>query len=100
MQFLGWFRTSDAEAFGHDLADFMIRELEGKLTSSLDAKAKKKAERVMRLAEGRVQDFRAKHSLNFFKRAKAANAFLWKLKDAGWPLPAANQMTDWLTMRL
>jgi hypothetical protein len=99
MQLFGWFRTSDAEAFGKELAAFMVAELEGKL-ATLDVKGKKKADKAMIKAERKVQDFRARHSLNFYKKSKAANAFLWELKEAGWPPQVANQMTDWLTMRL
>jgi hypothetical protein len=100
MQLFGWFRASEAEAFGKELAAFLVAELEGKLSSSLDAKGKKKAEKTMVRADRKVQDFRAAHRLNFYKKSKAANAFLWKLKEAGWPPEVANQMTDWLTMRL
>jgi hypothetical protein len=100
MQLFGWFRASEAEAFGKELAAFMVSELEGKLTASLDAKGKKKAEKAMVKADRKVQDFRARHRLNFYKKSKAANTFLWELKEAGWPPEVANQMTEWLTLRL
>jgi hypothetical protein len=100
MQLFGWFHASDAKAFGRELAAFMVVELEGRLGASLDAKGRKKAEKAMVKADRKVQDFRARHRLNFYKKSKAANAFLWELKAAGWPPEVANQMTDWLTMRL
>jgi hypothetical protein len=99
MQFLGWFRAAEAQAFGKELAAFMVSELRGDL-KPLDTKQAKKAEKTMVKAARKVDDFRARHRLNVYKKSKLANSFLWELKEAGWPPEVANQMTDWLTMRL
>lgn len=99
MQLFGWFRAGEAEAFARELAAFMAAEFKGRL-GELDAKGRKKAEKSMARADRKVQDFRAKHRLNFFQKSKLANRFLWSLKEAGWPDPYARQMTDWLTTRL
>jgi hypothetical protein len=99
MQWFGWFRTGDAEAFGKELGAFMVADLKGEL-KSLDARSKKRAEKTMVKAARRIQTFRSSHSLNFYRKSKLANAFLWTLKEAGWPDDYANQMTEWLTMRL
>ena len=45
MQLFGWFRTSHAEAFGKELAAFMLSELEGRL-GTLDTKGAKKRNKV------------------------------------------------------
>jgi hypothetical protein len=95
-----WFDSSPAEAFARELAAFMVAELRGTRLDSLDNKGRKKAERAMERGARKVQDFRAAHKMNFYKKSKLANAFLWSLKDAGWPEAYANQMTDWLTLRL
>ena len=99
MQLFGWFRAAEAQAFGKELAGFMVTQLKGNL-KPMDARGKKHAEKTMAVADRKVQDFRSKHRLNAYKKAKLANTFLWSLKEAGWPPEVANQMTDWLTMRL
>ena len=99
MGLFDWFRAAEAEAFGKELAVFLAGELKGDFRP-LDAKAGKKAEKTMARAARKVQDFRTAHRLNVYKKSKLANAFLWELKEAGWPPELANQLTDWLTMRL
>lgn len=99
MQLLGWFRAGEAKTFGQDLAAFMVKELQGNL-DALNPKGRKRADRTMAKAAEKVQAFRATHSVNVYKKSQLANAFLWSLKEAGWPEQYANQMTDWLTLRL
>lgn len=99
MQWFAWFRAGEAEAFGKELATFLMAELQGDM-KPLSAKATKKAEKVMARAARKVDDFRAAHRPNAYQKAKAANAFLWQMKEGGWPVEVANQLTDWLTMRL
>ncbi|HVE54374.1 MAG TPA: hypothetical protein VNB23_13415 [Ramlibacter sp.] len=99
MQWFGWFRAGEAQAFGRELAGFLVQELRGNL-DALNPKGRKKAEKTMVKADRKVQDFRARHRLNVFQKSKLANTFLWTLKEAGWSEQYANQMTDWLTMRL
>lgn len=98
MQLFGWFRTAHAEKFGKELAASMVQELPE--LRSLGAKDRKRADKTMERAARRIDEFRAANRLGVLQKAKLANAFLWTLKDAGWPEQAAAQMTDWLTMRL
>jgi hypothetical protein len=99
MRLFAWFRAGEAEAFGRELAGFLLAELEGDM-KPLSTKATKKAQKVMARAARKVDEFRAAHRPNAYQKAKAANAFLWQLKEAKWPDELANQLTDWLTMRL
>lgn len=96
---LKWFATADIESFGKELASFILSELKGSVHKR-DAKFAGKAEKVLAQAGQRVAEFRAREPMNFYKKAKLANAFLWALKDAGCPEVYANELTDWLTMRL
>jgi hypothetical protein len=98
MQLFGWLRTGAAGRFGKELAEFMVKELPELRT--LRGKDRRRADKVMEKAARRVEEFRAAHALGVLQKGKLANAFLWTLKDAGWPEEAASQMTDWLTMRL
>jgi len=94
-----WLDAKPAQAFGEELAKFVMDEIpsadrvkEGKFA----AKALKTLER----ADRKVSEFKAKNPLNFYKRAKLANAFLWGLKDAGCPDAYSDQLTEWLSFRL
>lgn len=99
MELLTWFDSRDAEEFGRTLAAFIVEELKGELGAK-DKRYKAKAEKVFVKAARRVQEFRKKHALNVYKRSRVANAFLWTLKDAGCASDYADEMTQWLTVRL
>jgi L-fucose mutarotase/ribose pyranase (RbsD/FucU family) len=96
---LKWFATAETERFGQELADFILTELKGSLHKR-DAKFAAKAQKILGRAAGKVRDFQQRERMNFYKKAKLANAFLWALKDAGCPDDYANELTDWLTLRV
>ena len=74
-------------------------ELAGRLDAR-DAKFTAKAEKTLVKAARQLQDFKARQPLNFYTRSKLANAFLWALKDAGCPPAYADELAEWLTLRL
>jgi len=94
-----WFATAEINGFGKELAVFILTELKGSLDKR-DAKFAVKAEKVLKAAARRVQTFKTQEPLNVYKRAKLANAFLWSLRDQGCPEDYANELTEWLTLRL
>lgn len=94
-----WFSTTEAERFGKDLAAFLLGEL-GNAATKGDAKFTGKAQKVLARAEEQIRQLKTRERLNFYKRAKLANAFLWALKDGGSSPEYANQLTDWLSVRL
>lgn len=96
---LSWFSTSASVRFGQDLAAFVMSELAA-AGAKKDTKFSAKAEKALIRADQRVREFRGQERMNFYKKAKLANAFLWSLKDAGCPEEFANQLTDWLSVRL
>jgi hypothetical protein len=99
MTFLKWFDSRAATAFASELAAFIVAELSGKLQAR-DAKFKARAEKTLVQAARRLQDFKAAHALNFWTKSRMANAFLWTLKDAACPDDYADELTEWLTLRL
>lgn len=99
MRWFTWFDSSQAQAFARELAAFIVAELAGRLDTR-DAKFSAKAEKTLAKAARRLQDFKARQRLNFYTRSKLANAFLWALKDAGCPPAYADELTEWLTLRL
>jgi hypothetical protein len=96
---LKWFATGEHRAFAGELARFILSELSGRIDAR-DAKFKAKAEKTMVKAARKLQDFKATHHLNFYTKARLANRFLWTLKDGGCPDAYADELTEWLTLRL
>ncbi len=88
-----------AEAFGDGLAAFIMDELSHSVQKR-DKKFMDKAAKVMVKAARKVDEFKKGAALNFYKKSKFANAFLWKLKDTGCPHDYADELTRWLTTRL
>ncbi len=96
---LKWFDTSRSVAFGKELAAFIMKDLAGSVHKR-DAKFTDKAAKVLVKAGRRLDDFRKQEPLNFYKKSKLANAFLWSLKDLGCPHDYTNELTRWLATRL
>ena len=94
-----WFSTSASVRFGQELATFVLSELSASMAKN-DAKFTAKAEKALIRADQRVREFKAGERMNFYKKAKLANSFLWTLKDSGCPQDYANKLTDWLSVRL
>ena len=96
------FKSLDAKAsaaFGAELASFIMEDLSHSLNKR-DAKFAAKAEKVLVKAARKVDEFKKREALNFYKKSKLANAFLWGLKDAGCPHDYTNELTRWLAVRL
>lgn len=96
---LSWFSTAESARFGQELASDLFSEL-ASTSGKPDPKFTAKAEKALQRAGQRVQEFKARERMNVLKKAKLANAFLWTLKDKGCNPEYANQLTDWLSMRL
>ncbi|HUL57100.1 MAG TPA: hypothetical protein VLT60_08875 [Usitatibacter sp.] len=96
---LKWLDTANSVAFGRELATFIMEELSHSLQKR-DAKFTAKAEKVLARAARKVTDFKARERLNFYKKSKLANEFLWALKESGCPHDYTNELTRWLTVRL
>jgi hypothetical protein len=94
-----WLDTRESEAFGKELAVFIMKDLSGSVQKR-DAKFTEKAEKVLVKAARKIDEFRKREPLNFYKRSKVANAFMWSLKDAGCPPDYTNELTRWLTVYL
>jgi hypothetical protein len=94
-----WFSTVEAERFGIELAGFVLSEL-GASAAMGSTKFTVKAEKALLRADRRVREFKMRERMNFYKKAKLANTFLWTLKDSGCPPEYATELTEWLTFRL
>ena len=96
---LSWFDTRASVAFARELAQELLTTLVSS-TEARDAKFKVKAEKALIRADGKVRDFRRSHRMNFYKKSRLANTFLWTLRDGGCAPEYATELTEWLTLRL
>lgn len=95
-----WFDTKACEVFASELAAFMLSELQSRTAAKSSGKFSAKAQRTLNKATSRVVAFKLANQMNFYKRSKLANAFLWALKDGGCSESYATELTQWLTLRL
>jgi hypothetical protein len=95
-----WFDTKECEAFASELAVFMLGELQSRNADKNAGKFSAKAQRTLNKAVSRIVAFKTAHPMNFYKRSKFANAFLWALKDNGCAEDYATELTEWITLRL
>jgi len=96
---LSWFDTRPSVQFARELAQELLKTLVAS-TEARDAKFKVKAEKALVKADTKVREFQRAQRLNFYKRSRLANTFLWTLRDGGCPPDYATELTEWLTMRL
>lgn len=94
-----WFDARASVDFGRQLATDLLAALSAGVGRH-EAKFAAKAEKALIKADGKVRDFRRTHKLNFYKRSRLANTFLWTLKDGGCAPEYAQELTEWLTYRL
>lgn len=96
---LKWFDAKEEQAFGLALARFYIERVPFE-TPWREKKFAVKTQEVLKKVDLQVQQFKAQHALNFFKKAKLGNAFKWALRDAGYDTEYVDGLTEWLMTRL
>jgi hypothetical protein len=96
---LNWLSSEESVRFGQETARFVMQELASS-NDRRDAKFARHAEKVLQQVDRRLAAFKSRERLNVYKRAKLANAFLWGLKEGGCAEAYANELTEWLTLRL
>ena len=93
------FGSREAQAFARELAGFILDEL-GDAAQAPGPKFKGKAERALKKAARRIDEFKSRHRLNWFQRSRAGNAFLWALKDRGCHEAYANELAEWFVLQV
>jgi hypothetical protein len=106
LHMLSWFDASEFKRFGEELA---VLFMEDKPT----ADEGNRKDRRMRKSKGGVDDpaqvklrklvirisaFEARKGANFYKKAKFANAFKWKLIEGGYDAAVADELAKELTI--
>jgi Flp pilus assembly protein TadD len=94
---LDWFNSRDATQVGASLADeFAPRQASEAMQSSPQDPTHRPMERLLRRADSEVRSLR----LNFYKKAKFANSFKWRLIENGVAREVADEVTKTLVLHL
>ena len=97
---LGWFDSRAAIAAGSSLAEQFLSSAEAAERRRIKPKRNKPTvDPIKRLLQSIERDIRPLR-LNFYKRAKLANAFKWKLLEGGLATEDADEVTRSLVMQL
>jgi hypothetical protein len=94
---LAWLNSKDVEAFGKELALFFAKKFPA--NSKKEITAAKRKEVIAKMLY-KVDQFKLKNKLNFYKKAKFGNAFQWTLKDIGYTDELIGELTKELLLRL
>jgi hypothetical protein len=103
---LSWFNATEFKRFGEELAVLFIED------KPLDGESNRKHRRMLKSRGGgsdparemirklviRISAFEARKGANFYKKAKFANAFKWKLIEAGYDARLADSITKELVI--
>ena len=93
-----WLDSRDAQEFGTSLAEFFIARLPlEKPNRKIKSLARK--QEVMDKMFVQIQQFKMKHKLNIYKKAKLGNAFKWKLLDADYDPAFVDDLTKLLMLK-
>lgn len=103
---LSWFNAKEFERFGEELA---VLFMEDKPAAGGGNRKQRRAQKgkvnasdplqvTMRKLASRIQAFDARKQANVYKKAKFANAFKWKLKEAGYDAGFADELTKELVI--
>jgi hypothetical protein len=91
---IAWLDASEHQRFGESLAAFVAEKVPREAAkSSRKGSRKNSPHEVMRKLVQQVDEFRAKHPSNVYKKAKFGNAFKWKLREAGFDPVFADELT-------
>jgi Flp pilus assembly protein TadD len=92
---LDWFNSREATRFGAALADaYAPRAARG--NTDIKANSSNALEQLLRHADSEVRSLR----LNFYKKAKFANSFKWRLIENGVARDIADELTQSLVLHL
>jgi Flp pilus assembly protein TadD len=96
---LDWFNTREAAQAGAELADKYARPgvpAAGRGSTEIRANSSNALEQLLRHADSELRSLR----LNFYKKAKFANSFKWRLIENGVARDVADEVTQSLVLHL
>ena len=95
----GWFDASDAEKFGQSLAQLFIENIPPRSKGAGDNALAKQLETIDKMYL-QIEEFKADHKLNLYKKSKLGSAFKFELIAAGYEDAFVDQVTKGLILKL
>ena len=103
---LSWFDATEFQRFGEELAVLFMEDKPAHGEGNRKQRRAKKSkgqdndpiQATMRKLANRILAFEARRKANFYKKAKFANAFKWRLKEAGYDAGFVDELTKELVM--
>ncbi len=96
---IDWFDVSESQQFGTELANFFIERIPPSISNG-KVKTLSKKKDVLGKMFMKLEQFRLRSKLNFYKKAKFGNAFQWTLKDAGYDPRFIDELTKEILLKL
>jgi len=96
---LDWFDACDAEKFGQSLAQFFIASIPLRSKGAGNNALAKPFEAVDKMYL-QIEQFKADHKLNIYKKSKLGSAFKFELVAAGYEPALVDQLTKGLMQKL
>lgn len=87
-----WFASAEATELGNSLAKTYLGSAQ-KGGHKSEKKQQKKNTALLNSMASQINTFKKDHKLNFYKKAKIANAFKWTLLDAGYTPAEVDDIT-------
>ena len=94
-----WFDARDAVDFGESLAAFFVERISTDAALKDDKKSTAKRREVLNKMSQQVVRFKLEHKTNMYQRAKFANSFKWKLRDAGYESSFVDSVTKFVLLQ-
>ncbi len=96
---LDWFDADDAEKFGQSLAQLFIENIPPRTEGGRNIALANQLETVDKMYL-QIEQFKADHKLNIYKKSKLGSAFKFELITAGYESAFVEQVTKGLLLKL
>ena len=89
---IAWLDAGEHQRLGETLAAIVVEKMP-RVAAAKRSRKNSPHELVRKLIQ-QIDEFRAKHPSNVYKKAKFGNAFKWKLREAGFDAEFADELTN------
>ena len=90
---LKWFDTKEVDGFADAIVKMFTSRFPPTEFAATGRKSEERFRKVHAALAREVTDYRVKHPLNIYQKARLANRFKWALKDAGYPDAFIDEIT-------
>ncbi len=89
-----WLDVREARSFGVEIAEFLLARIPPGSPGVPGGTSSKKFVDALGKVHGRAKEFRSRHSLNIYQRARLLHAFQWRLVEGGLDASLARELSQ------